>query len=94
MIETIKSGTLLTVSTGEYSDYSVHGVFRALKDITYEDLREARKAQPGEYDEYCDIKQIIAFLATQGYIEDVPSLELHLGAYGELDPTIYGAKDD
>ena len=29
----IPAGSTFTVSTGEYSDYSVHGVFRALKEI-------------------------------------------------------------
>ena len=85
-IETIKAGTLLTISTGEYSDYNVHGVFRVLKDITQDDY-DAFRVEDG--DAYCDISVTLAKMVTSGYIEDVPSTELHLGAYGELDPEIY-----
>lgn len=85
-IETIKAGTLLTISTGEYSDYNVHGVFRVLKDITQDDYDAFRVE---DEDAYCDISVTLAKMMTSGYIEDVPSTELHLGAYGELDPEIY-----
>lgn len=83
-IETIKAGTLLTISTGEWSDYNVHGVFRVLKDITQDDYDAFRVE-----DEYCDVANVLARMATSGYIEDVPSTELHLGSYGELEPKIY-----
>lgn len=38
---TITAGELLTFSTGEYSDYTVHGVFRALR--TFEVARTMRE---------------------------------------------------
>lgn len=84
-INTIKAGTLLTISTGCYSDYNVHGVFRVLKDITQEDYESFRV----EDDSYCDLDDVLAKMATLGYIEDVESTELHLGLYGELEPEIY-----
>ena len=85
-IATIKAGTLLTISTGEYSDYHVHGVFRVLKDITQDDYDSFRVE---DEDRFSDPSDAIARMAILGYIEDVPSTELHLGSYGELDPEIY-----
>lgn len=85
-IETIKAGTLLTISTGEYSDYNVHGVFRVMKDITQDDYDAFRVEDENGF---CDVANVLARMATSGYIEDVPSTELHLGSYGELDPKIY-----
>lgn len=83
-INIIKAGTLLTISTGCYSDYSVHGVFRVLKDITQEDYESFRVEDDG----WCDLSEVIAKMATLGYIENVESTELHLGSYGELEPYI------
>ena len=37
---TIPAGSLFTVSTGEYSDYDVKGVFRAVADIDPNALRD------------------------------------------------------
>lgn len=84
-IETIKAGMILTISTGDYSCYSVHGVFRALKDITQEDYESFNVANTG----YFDPSKVLAKMATLGYIEDVESTELHLGGYETLLPEIY-----
>ena len=84
-INTIPAGTMLTISTDCYSSYEVHGVFRVLKDITHEDYKRFR---PADDDDYEELSGVIAQMARQGFIEDVESLELHLGDYGKLEPTI------
>lgn len=83
-INTIKAGTLLTISTGAWSDYHVHGVFRVLKDITQDDYEQFRLNDENEY----DLHMCIAKMFRSGYIEDVPSVELHLGDGSDLDPMI------
>jgi hypothetical protein len=82
------------ISSGEYSDYQVYGVFRPLKNFT---MREAlakflgywltsERAKSGEDLEstpYPD--EFIAWLAAEGYIEDIKAQEFHIGSYGSLE---------
>ena len=83
----IPAGSLLTVSTGEYSDYSVWGVFRALKDIDAQALREQwladhpEQTAPYQFNEY----KFFAWVASQGVVEAVPSAVWHLGDYGRAE---------
>jgi hypothetical protein len=83
-------GELITISTGCYSDYDVEGVFRVKKSF---DAVEVLKHWEGDRDSYDSCKRFLGYLASQGYIEDVPSRELHLGNY-DLDDNfgIYGGE--
>jgi len=80
---TIPKGSLLTITSGVYSDYSVRGVFRALKDIDGDALRGVwLRNHPEQAEEYrFKEDDFLAWLAREGYIEDVPSWEFHLSSY-------------
>lgn len=83
----IKSGALFTVSTGEYSDYSVAGVFRALRDIRPFDLRDQwLEDHPAQRERYAfDYGAFFAWVTRQGYCEAVESQEWHLADYSCSD---------
>lgn len=83
----IPAGALFTVSTGEYSEYTVWGVFRAKQDIdTAAELAEWLKAHPDQKEDYhFDEKQFFADVTRRGLIEDVPSYEWHLAEYGSSE---------
>jgi hypothetical protein len=77
----IPAGSLLTISTGEYSDYNVAGVFRALADIDANALQDEWKEQhPGEGDKFDD-DAFLAWIAGRKLLEPVPSFEWHLTDY-------------
>ena len=82
----IPAGSTFTVSTGEYSDYSVHGVFRALKEIDPKKLADdwlERYPNEAEGDSFNESKFLgEAFRA--GLFEHVPSFEWHLCDYSEI----------
>lgn len=82
-MEIIPAGSLLTVSTGEYSDYSVHGVFRAVKDIDASQLLdEWIAAHPEEEESYCfEYGNFLADVVRQGLLEPIESWEWHLADY-------------
>lgn len=83
----IPAGSLLTVSTGSYSDYYVWGVFRALKDIDAQALREQwlvdHPEQTAPYRFNAD--EFFAWVAKDGIVEAVPSADWHLGDYGRAE---------
>ena len=79
----IPAGALFTVSTGEYSDYTVWGVFRATVDIdTAAELSEWLKAHPDQGDAYnFEDHEFFADVARRGLVEALPSYEWHLSDY-------------
>jgi hypothetical protein len=80
--------TMLMLSTGEYSDYQVHGVFRPLRDFVIGDALAQFKAQfvpePDAYSNEPDPQDFLGWLCASGYIENAGVAEIHLGCYGEL----------
>lgn len=87
----IGKGDLLTIATGEYSDYSVLGVFRALKqfnpDVEVKRYKDSHPTEDG--DEYRELSDFVAWLGAEGLVETVPSREWHIGSYGRLEPFVY-----
>lgn len=83
--------TLILLSSGEYSDYGLMGAFRPMKAFNVGDALEAFKAQwkpePGTYCSSPGPSDFAAWLAKEGYIEDAPTEEIHLGSYGDIDPS-------
>jgi len=81
--------TLILLSTGEYSDYSVMGAFRPTKSFNMGDVLEAFNAQwkpeEGAYTSEPGPNDFAAWLAKEGYIEDARTEEIHFGSYGELE---------
>ena len=80
----IIKGETLIVSSGEYSDYMVHGLFKALQDFEPEEfLKEYLELNPEEKERYqFEERKFVAFMSSKGVIEDMPNCEFHLGSYG------------
>lgn len=86
----IPVGAMIALSSGEYSDYRVgcfSRVLRPLNEAVWEEMRSACTVPPDydptespRFDEY----KAVPWLVANGYIEELPYTELHLGDYGEL----------
>src|SRR5512139_289415 len=83
----IPQGALFTITTGEYSDYTVHGVFRALKEIDMDALRKQWLRNHPEQKEMhtFDEHQFLAAMTRRGLFKPVKSWNWHLGDYGNID---------
>jgi hypothetical protein len=83
-MEKINKGTVVVFTSGEYSDFSINGVFVAIQDITKEHYAEAatEELKKGMYrqDEYT----VLANLVKMGLLVDVESVQVYLGAYGSV----------
>lgn len=79
----IPAGSLLTVTTGVYSDYCVRGVFRATANIDASALRDAwLKEHPEQDGEYTFREaEFLGWAARQGLIEPLDCFEWHLSDY-------------
>jgi hypothetical protein len=79
-----KSGTLLLLSVGGYSDYDVISLIRVVKDF---DARKVSLAYPVKKDGYVgfDFSPFIAYLVREGFVEEVEYEEWWLGSYGSMD---------
>jgi hypothetical protein len=90
MVEKIKKGTLVLLTSGEYSDYDLKAIGRATQDIDPEGLRqEWFSMHPEQADQYsAEFYAFVAWLAKSGLIEEMPCVELHLGSYGNLEPKV------
>lgn len=76
----LKKGTIVVISSGEYSDYYVNGVVKIAKDCNFNDaIKEVGKT---------NTYSLMVKLLKAGYIEDVEYTEVHLGSYGEIYPQI------
>jgi hypothetical protein len=77
---TIPAGAIFTITTGAYSDYSISGVFKAIKDIDPDALvaqwlaKAPEQAEPYGFNE----TQFLAWLTREGILTSVPSFEWHL----------------
>ncbi len=83
-MRTIKAGELVMMSAGEYSDYGIHGLFRAKADIDPDTLvAEWLAAHPEQNETYRFREhQFLAEVCKRGLLEDVAAVEWHLGDYG------------
>lgn len=96
---TIPAGTIVTMTTGEYSNYSIIGAFRAIKDITHDDIERAKREieERPNRDEMYGYELYTAFIAVlviSGFLEDIPSAEIYLGDYGRIDPYVSLTEDE
>lgn len=83
----IPQGALFTITTGCYSDYQVSGVFKALKEIDTDKLKEAWIAVHPEQSARHEFEDA-AFLADcvrQGLFEQVECWEWHTETYSSID---------
>lgn len=81
---TIPKGALLTISTGEYSDYVVLGVFRAKAPLDVSALRQEYLAlRPVEAKEYHFHEHaFLGWVVRKGLLDHEECFEWYLGAYG------------
>lgn len=92
--------SFLILSSGEYSDYIVNGLFKVLKKFNAEDKlnewaketgRKYSRDDEGIIDDYGNNEiGFTGWLNANGYIEDIEHRELHLGDYGIV--TLYEMK--
>ena len=87
------AGELVTFTSGEYSDYSLHGTFVALETVTYAQIEAVAasvtaKAEKGRealgwvhVDVHVDFQ---AQLIREGWLVSVKNTERHIGSYGYL----------
>lgn len=86
----IAAGQVITLASGEYSDYRVILVARVLKPINaalWEQMRLACFAPPSydpEDDPCFQVDMCAPWLLNNDIIEEIEYTELHLGDYGEL----------
>ena len=77
-------GTILVLESGAYSDTEWHGPFKVLKELDLRAEIKNFKTGPrpvGGFGPYA----FIAWLNTNGFIEDIPHESAHVGSYGEVE---------
>lgn len=82
----VKKGELLLITDGEYSDYSVHGLFRVKKDFNLEESREDFDKEFPTSDKYDFRKygRFINYLSLKDLVDIVEYKECHLGDHGDF----------
>lgn len=82
----VNKGTILMLSTGEYSDYGIQTLSKAIKDFDIREVSEEylseNEGQRGSYS--CDFYKFTQWLIEKKYIETVEYKEWHLGDYGSF----------
>ena len=85
----IIKGTLLTLETGEYSDYTFHGPFTVLREFDQAEAVEVFRAQwvaPNEWTDEPDADQFMGWLTQERYIEPAENVfSWRIGSYGRLE---------
>ena len=86
-----KAGTLLSIESGEYSDYSVWGFFVVLKDLdVFAERDEWVRLHPEQAQRYYfEGNSFLAALLAKGYLLEIPYGVIHLSDYssGEIEFT-------
>ena len=89
----VARGELFFVSSGEYSDYQVNGIFKCLKEFNPDEFAcpatkriysEVNKTWYASFEE----EAYLSLLTIGGFIEQVPAFEFHLSDYGDYEPSI------
>lgn len=96
-INNLEAGDILMIEAGQYSDFYYMGPFRVVKAMKRADVSARfvaeftpdptrplhRRPNPSDF---------TAWLAREGYIEDIPSAAWHAGDYGDFDPGTSGSQ--
>jgi hypothetical protein len=85
-MEKIPAGALVIISSGAYSDYGVFGVFRAVKEIDPDALRDDWVARHPDQAESFRFNSdgFLSEMTTSGLLEQVPCYEYHLCDYSSV----------
>ncbi len=67
--ETIKAGTLVLLTSGSYSSYSITGLFRAPSDIVVPAATPRYPGQRLDLEEEADIERLSTLLEEVTYVE-------------------------
>jgi len=83
---TIPVGALLVLTTGPFSEYTVHGIFVALKELNqrklYDLFIESEKADfTNNSRRHLTSEKFLDWLRKEQYISPVNSYELYIGSY-------------
>jgi len=88
MTKTLKVGTIVLVSHGAYSDYTVDCVVRVLKPINktvWSKMKAACGAKSEAVKEfYSDLHFALPWFLDNEYLVELENREMHLGSYNEL----------
>ena len=83
MTKDIPAGTLVLVSQGEYSDYTVLAVARTLKPIdekVWDEMKAACKSlRETDANSWGELSHALPWFLKNGYMEEVEHQEMHLG---------------
>lgn len=106
-IKRFEVGELITIASGEYSDYCVNGLFRIIVEFdAQEQLKRWAEATDRKMDADGDVRYewgvdrdkitFLAWLSQEGFIDDVPYRELHVGdeTHGDTCLTSRGGSND
>jgi hypothetical protein len=79
----IPAGAIFTVTSGEYSDYYIVGVFRALREIEPNILlKQWLTNHPEQQEDYnFEEKEFLAWITQNGYLEVVDCYNWKLESY-------------
>jgi hypothetical protein len=87
----INAGKIVMFTSGQYSDYSLHGMYVGLQDVTFEQAREtatevdAAADKIDEGDGWSDRHMMYqAALISKGYLMEVDYTERWIGSYSDL----------
>lgn len=88
----IEQNTLIMLSNEEYSDYVVCGPYRVLKSFDIHAIAaHVKNAELFDKETTWKLKNgpddVVAFLKSDGYIEEVACPRYHLGCYGRIEVT-------
>lgn len=84
-MEIIPKGTLLAISTGEYSDHIIWGMFYTLEDIDPEALREDwLKKNPKQSRKY-NFEYVSFITSIQHTLKPINHTEWNLCSYSSID---------
>ena len=96
-IKIFTEGELMAISTGEYSDYCINGLFKVLISFDAQEKLEewaketGRALVDGEVKSDYMNKEIeyMAWLSKNEYVENVEYRELHTEDYGDINLSEY-----
>jgi hypothetical protein len=83
----IPAGALFTFATGEYSDYSIAGVFRATAEINPDvEIGLYLQEHPEQAKDYhFRADKFLAWVFGRRLMEPVDCMEWHVSSYGKVD---------
>ena len=94
-MEPIPAGSLVNITTGEYSNYSIHGVFRANVELNPNALRaEFLNAHPEAKTTYgFSLTKFLGYLIQKQMLEPIESFEWGFGDF-DMNVSYYEASNE